>query len=73
MSRLRRDFLNLSENKNNDSWVNLKEGGKLTVKVGNGEQIHGMVPGLGSVSGFPGSTPWRRRCCVYGHKYIQVS
>ena len=26
-------------------------GGQLVVKTGNGEQMHGMVPGLGSVSG----------------------
>ena len=41
----------------NGSWVNLKGGGRLTTKVGNGEQMSGMVSGLGSVSGSPWSTP----------------
>ena len=35
----------------NGSRVNLKGGGQLVVKVGKGEQMNGMVPGLGSVSG----------------------
>ena len=39
--------------KNNVSWVNLKGGGQLATKKGNGEQMCGMVPGLGSVSGLP--------------------
>jgi hypothetical protein len=39
----------------------LKGGGQLAAKVGDGEQICGMVPGLGSVTGCPRPTPWRRR------------
>ena len=34
---------------------NLKGGGQLPDKEGNGEQMRGMVPGLGSVSGCPHS------------------
>ncbi len=30
--------------------MNLKGGGQLTVKTGNGEQMCGMVTGLGSVT-----------------------
>ena len=41
------------DSENNDSWVNLKGGGKLASESGNGEQMCGMVPGLGSVSGLP--------------------
>ena len=37
----------------NGSWSTLKGGGKLATKVGNGEQMCGMVSGLGSVSGLP--------------------
>ena len=55
-----------------DSWVNLNGGGQLSDKPGNGEQIRGMVSGLGSVIGYPRSTPWQRRCGVYGHKSMQV-
>jgi hypothetical protein len=42
-------------------WSNLKGSGHLTVKTGDGEQIYGMVSGLGSVSSCPLSTPWQRR------------
>jgi hypothetical protein len=42
-------------------------------KAGDVEQMCGMVPGLGSVSGCPQSTPWRRRHGAYGHKCMQVS
>ena len=49
------------EKKNNGSWVNLKGGGQLSGKSGDGEQMCGMVPRLGSVSGCPRPTPWRRR------------
>jgi hypothetical protein len=38
--------------------ADLKGGGQLAAKVGNGKQMRGMVPGLGSVSGCP-----RRRFC----------
>ncbi len=44
---------NVEKNKINVSWVNLKGGGQLVSKVGKGEQMLGMVPGLGSVSGLP--------------------
>ena len=37
--------------------MNLKGGGQLATKVGNGEQMRGMVPGLGSVSGLPSAHP----------------
>ena len=43
--------------KHNDFSVNLKEGGQLKTKSGDGEQMSGMVPGLGSVSGYPRTTP----------------
>jgi hypothetical protein len=39
--------------KKNDSWENLKGGGQLSTKTGNGEEIRGTVSGLGSVSGLP--------------------
>ena len=52
---------NLKKKKYNGSWVNLKGDGQLATKAGNGEQMCGMVPGLGSVSGCPRPTPWRRR------------
>jgi hypothetical protein len=48
-------------------------GGQLASKVGNGEQMRGMVPGLGSVSGCPRPTPRQRRRGAYGHKCMQVS
>ena len=43
------------------SWVNLQGGGQFPVKEGDGEQMCGMVPGRGSVSGCPRPTTWRRR------------
>ena len=55
---------------NSVSWANLKEVGKLVAKSGNGEQMLGMVPGLGSVIGCPRPTPWQRRCGAYGHKCV---
>ncbi len=39
--------------KKHGSWANLKGGGQLATKTGNGEQMCGMVTGLGSVSGCP--------------------
>ena len=33
--------------------MNLKGGGQLSTKSGNGEQMSGMLPGLGSVFGLP--------------------
>jgi hypothetical protein len=41
--------------KKHGSWANLKGGGQLAAKSGNGAQMRGMVPGLGSVSGCPHS------------------
>ena len=37
--------------------MNLKGGGQLVTKAGDGEQMCGMVPGLGSVSGLPSQNP----------------
>ena len=45
--------------------MNLKGGGQLTVKVGNGEQMCGMVPGLGSVSGCPHNPAATSARCVW--------
>jgi hypothetical protein len=42
----------------NDSLVNLKGGVQLAAKTGDDEQMCWMVPGLGSVSGCPRTTPW---------------
>ena len=39
--------------KHGASWANLKGGGQLADKAGNGDQICVMVPGLGSVCGYP--------------------
>ena len=36
-----------------ESWANLKGGGQLADKSGNGEQMHGKVSGLGSAIGLP--------------------
>jgi hypothetical protein len=59
--------------RNHGSWANLKGGGQLTTKAGNGEQMRGMVLELGSVSGCPRPTPRQRRLGAYGHKCMQVS
>jgi hypothetical protein len=45
----------------------MKGDGQLVTKTGNEEQMRGMVPGLGSVSGCPQPTPRQRRYGVYGH------
>ena len=37
--------------------MNLNGGGQLATKEGDGEQMFGMVPGLGSVSGLPSQNP----------------
>ena len=58
--------------KKHGSWANLKGGGQLAAKAGNGAQMRGMVPGLGSVSGCP-TAPRQRRRGAYGHKCMQVS
>jgi hypothetical protein len=42
---------------NSACWSNLKGGGQLVTKEGNGEH-RGMVSGLGSVNCFPPPTPW---------------
>ncbi len=42
-----------TQQKKHGSWANLKGGGQLADKVGNGAQMRGMVPGLGSGSGCP--------------------
>ena len=46
-------FVVSTDNENNDSWENLKGGGRLVSKTGIGDQVCGMVSGLGSVSGLP--------------------
>ena len=45
----------IPKKKKHGSWANLKGGGQLAAKAGNGEQMRGMVSGLGSVSGCPHS------------------
>ncbi len=45
--------------------MNLKGGGQLTTKTGNGEQMCGMVPGLGSVIGCPHSPVETSVWCVW--------
>ncbi len=47
----------MKKKKHNDSWVNLKGGGQLATKAGDGEKMCGMVSGLGSVSGLPSQNP----------------
>ena len=49
--------LKLRIEENHVLWVNLKGDGQLSDKTGDGEQMCGMVPGLGSVSGCPRSIP----------------
>ncbi len=56
-SRMLEQLILYGKKKHNDSWVNLKGGGQLTTKTGDGVQMCGMVPGLGSVSGCPRPTP----------------
>jgi hypothetical protein len=54
----------------------LKGGGQLVTnitKTWNGEQIRGMVTGLGSVSGCPRPTQRQRQRGVYKYKCMQVS
>ncbi len=66
------DLAEVQKKKYNGSWVNLKGGGQLVTKSRDGEQMCGMVPGLGSVTVALG-TARQRRHGVYGHKYMQVS
>ena len=55
------------------SWANLKGGGQLADKSGNGEQMCGMVPGLGSVSGLPSQNPAATSVrCVWTQVYAGV-
>ena len=70
--RSRRSTPLSKKEKKHGSWANLKGGGQLAAKAGNGAQMRGMVPGLGSVSGCP-TAPRQRRRGAYGHKCMQVS
>ncbi len=54
------------------SWANLKGGGQLTAKAGNGTQIRGMVSGLGSVSGCPHSPEATSARCVWTQVHAGV-
>jgi hypothetical protein len=58
--------------KKNGSWANLKGGGQLAAKVGNGEQMRGMVSGLGSVSGCPHSPTVTSVRCVWTQVHAGV-
>ncbi len=63
----------MCEKKHNDSWVNLKGGGQLVTKVGDGEQMCGMVPGLGSVSGLSSQNPAATSVrCIWTQVYAGV-
>ncbi len=55
----------MKKEKKHGSWANLKGGGQLAVKVGNGAQMFGMVSGLGSVSGCPHSAAATSARCVW--------
>ena len=50
--------------KKHGSWANWKGGGQLAAKAGNGAQMRGIVPGLGSVSGCPHSPATTSTRCV---------
>jgi hypothetical protein len=58
--------------KNHGSWANLKGGGQLAAKAGNGAQMRGMVPGLGSVSGCPHSPAATSARCVWTQVHAGV-
>ena len=64
-------YINIKKKKHG-SWANLKGGGQLTVKVGNGEQMCGMVSGLGSVSGCPHSPAATSARCVWTQVHAGV-
>ena len=58
--------------KKHGSWANLKGGGQLAAKAGNGAQMRGMVPGLGSVSGCPHSPEATSARCVWTQVHAGV-
>ncbi len=60
------------EKKKQGSWANLKGGGQLTSKGGNGEQIRGMVSGLGSVGGCPHNPTATSDRCVWTQVHAGV-
>ncbi len=55
--------LKKEKKKKHGSWANLKGGGQLAVKAGNGAQMLGMVPGLGSMSGSPDAVRMDKSAC----------
>ena len=62
-----------TQEKHGVSWANLKGGGQLASKAGNGEQMCGMVTGLGSVSGLPSQNPAATSArCVWTQGYTGV-
>ena len=58
--------------KKHGSWANLKGGGQLAAKAGNGAQMRGMVPGLGSVSGCPHNPTATSTRCVWTQVHAGV-
>jgi len=62
----------LKKKKKHGSWAKLKGGGQLAAKAGNGAQMRGMVPGLGSVSGCPHSPAATSARCVWTQVHAGV-